>query len=71
MENKTIKGDYTYIKIDGIYRRVYDDDACITEQILTKIKCIDYDNENIRIKPLFTCTIEMCKTCKHKHCLEF
>ena len=38
MENKTIKGDYTYIKIDGIYRRVYDDDACITEQILTKKK---------------------------------
>lgn len=70
MENKIIKGDYKYIKIDGIYRRVYDD-ACITEQILTKIKCIEYDNENIRIKPLFTCTIEMCKTCKHKHCLEF
>ena len=39
MENKTIKkGEYKYINFDGIYRRVYDDDACITEQILTKKK---------------------------------
>ena len=70
MENKIIKCDYKYINFDGLYRRVYDD-ACVTEPILTKTNCIEYDNENIRIKPLFTCTIEMCKTCKHKHCLEF
>ena len=38
MENKIIKGDYKYIKIDGIYRRVYDDDACITEKILNRLR---------------------------------
>ena len=67
MENKI--DDYKYIQIDGIYRKYTNKKECAQEDIKQNNDFIKQNNDFI--KPLFSCALTSCKTCNHKHCLEF